>query len=239
MRVNSKKASIPIIAAAVVAVITMSGGPANAAQSDTRDDKQDVAAGVAFAETVWHKLEASPDPGSTFTSLPDAEREAIENYLVPATYEETVTLVPTSPAGTISPEGGAVARTYSSVAEAEQAVAAAAACYGAYVRQTAHAPAGNAIWDIYTEGSWCGTAGSSATSATFGRSWSSIAALGWRDAGQKAKGAGLSGGTARIWAQRTMILGTGGWDIQTMYPCTRLLGTGGGGYWSDKVCSVY
>lgn len=63
--------------------------------------------------------------------------------------------------------------------------------------------------------------------------------IGWRDAGQLGAGNGISGGEARIWGQRKMVLGAGGWDIQTKQPCTRVNGGRTGMYSMSLVCSVY
>lgn len=95
-----------------------------------------------------------------------------------------------------------------------------------------------ALYDIDTEGSWSGN-GTSATSASFSRSWSTIGVIGWRDAGQIDKGSGVVGGQARIWAQRKMIFGAGGIDIQEYRPCLRLNGGGNGGKSQTVSCSIY
>ena len=114
----------------------------------------------------------------------------------------------------------------------------ASGCWGTYTKATMRSTVGVALWDTFNEGTWCSN-GTSVTSASFGRSWSSIAAVGWRDAGQIGSGSGVSSNQARIWSQRKMIFGTGGWDIQTMTPCNRLNGSASGGASFSESCSIY
>jgi hypothetical protein len=72
---------------------------------------------------------------------------------------------------------------------------------------------------------------------SFGRSWSTGTAVGRQDRGEIARGNGISGGVARIWAQRKMVFGTGGWDIQTIQQCSRINGNSSGGLSGDASCS--
>lgn len=217
-----------ILACSVIA------GPAHAASASDTDR-------TAIAETataVWNRLDAADDPAAAYAKLSREDRAAFDAYLLPAGGTESVTLRPTDDAARAALAAGDVEGRYDSTDAALAGVGSTRGCWGSYARYTEKAALGNAIWDTYTEGSWCGN-GSSVTSATFSRSWSTIAAVGWRDGGQVGKGAGVASNRARIWSQRKMVLGAGGWDAQTRNPCLRLNGTASGGTSASQTCSIY
>ncbi len=191
------------------------------------------------ALTVYDALNSAANPRTAFNALSANDKAAFESYFLPATTEENVTLTPLDSAATNAVHAGTVALDYSSTEAASKALAAAGSgCWGNYVRDTAHAALGNAIWDTYTEGTWC-YSGSSVTSASFSRSWSTIAMVGWRDGGQLGAGSGVVSNQARIWSQRKMIFGAGGWDIQTQEPCLRMNGSASGSTGASATCSIY
>ena len=204
-------------------------GPAFAAPDDT---------GVAKTATaVWNRLEASSDPKAAYEALSTGDRAAFDAYLVPAASEESMTLQPMDSEARAAVASGSVKLKYSSSEQALSDLASTQGCWAGNARYTEKAALGNSLWDTYTEGTWCGS-GSSVTSASFSRSWSTIAAVGWRDGGQIGRGAGVSNKQARIWSQRKMILGTGGWDVQTRTPCLRLNGTASGRTSITLTCST-
>ncbi|RZU66453.1 hypothetical protein EV379_2810 [Microterricola gilva] len=205
--------------------------PAQAAPAPTEPSVESIAL------EVYETLDAAPDPQLAFAELSAGERTAFEAYFLPVSTEVTVVLTPLDAASERASRSGAVASTYSSAEDASAAVAAVSGCWGTYSEATQSGSLGNAIWDTFNEGTWCAN-GTTVTSATFSRSWSSIAAVGWRDDGQIGKGAGVVSNKARIWSQRKMVLGSGGWDIQTIQPCNRFSGSSSGGATSDNVCST-
>lgn len=192
-----------------------------------------------LADQVYEAIAESSDPAATYAALTPSVRDEFDDHFLPATYAEEVQLSPVDEAAEAAARSGAVNAHYSSVGEAMAHVSASTqGCWGSYVRVTMKAAVGNALWDTYTEGTWCAS-GSQVTSATFSRSWSTIAALGWRDGGQLGTGAAIVSGQARIWSQRKMIFGAGGWDIQTSQPCVRMNGTSAGGKSTSLACSIY
>ncbi len=191
-------------------------------------------------------MRCHPQPGQlphrrsqvTFESLPAEDQAAFTDYYLPVSEKVSVTVTPLDASSAAALDEGTVSSEYASTEAAQTAVAAAKGCYGGYVKRTAYSAVNIALYDIYTEGSWCSN-GSSVTSASFSRSWSTIGVIGWRDAGQIGKGSGVVSGQARIWAQRKMIFGAGGWDVQTYQPCLRLNGNASGGKTASTICSIY
>lgn len=192
----------------------------------------------ATAHRVFHLLESSSTPEATFASLSASDRHAFNNYFLPSTRTLSVELTPLDPASSIASDSGAVQQTYKDAGEAQAAVAAAAGCWATYVKGTYVSTLGVALWDNYTEGKWCGN-GQKTTSASFSRSWVTVGVIGWRDEGLIDKGAGVAGGQGRIWAQRKMVFGTAGWDMNTQLPCLRLNGSGNGNATKSTICSIY
>lgn len=216
----------------MVAVSTFYGGAANAATGAAEKDV-DHAGVENVALAVYEELSSAADPMQVYAGLATEEREAFEAYFLPAEADEAVTLTRVDASG----KPVEAATTYLSEADAMDIVAASTSCWIGTSKYTMKAALGNAIWDTWTEGTWCGN-GSSVTSAAFSRSWSTIAAVGWRDAGQIGSGSGIAGGQARMWSQRKMILGAGGWDVQTQQPCNRLNGGPSGGVSQTWSCSI-
>lgn len=192
----------------------------------------------AAALHVFDRVGSAADPSAAYNALSLDERSVFEAYFLPAESEETLLLTPLDSRARAASRVGEVGVRYSSIEAAEADVSSTLGCWGTWAKNTQRAAAGNAVFDTYTEGRWCGN-GSKVTSATFSRSWASIAALGWRDAGQTGRGSAVVGNRAKIWSQRKMILGVGGWDIQTQLPCTRLIGTAAGKASGDRSCSIY
>jgi hypothetical protein len=85
--------------------------------------------------------------------------------------------------------------------------------------------AGVHLYEMWMNGSWCtnDTTGV-ATSASYTNSGGSGLAPGWRHDGRRGFDSGVSGGQAKIWSQHRFILGAGGWDIQTVDHCMRIVG---------------
>jgi len=192
----------------------------------------------AKALRIYDELNSAENSAAAYEALSAAERSAFDSYFLPARNEETVRLTPLDENARMAAQTGHVSTTYSSIQAAEDDVSSILGCWGTWAKNTQWAAAGNAIFDTFTEGTWCAN-GSTVTSATFNRSWSSIAAVGWRDAGQVGRGSGVVGNRAKIWAQRKLILGVGGWDVQTQLPCTRLIGTAAASASGDRSCSIY
>jgi len=192
----------------------------------------------AAALQVFERVSSAEDSSAEYNALSADERSAFEAYFLPARAEETLLLTPLDSNARAASHAGEVGDHYSSIEAAATDVSSTLGCWGTWAKNTQWAAAGNALFDTYTEGTWCAN-GSKVTSATFTRSWSSIAALGWRDAGQTGRGSAVVGNRAKIWSQRKLILGVGGWDVQTQLPCTRLIGTAAGKASGDRSCSIY
>ena len=186
------------------------------------------------ATAVFQKIESSSNPQAAYSSLSAKDRAAFDNYYLLANSKVTYEVTKMDAGG--SPVGETL--SFASEDEAMAAVASTSSCWAANVKNVGRANAGNEIFSTYTEGSWC-SSGGRVTSTSFGRTWSTVKMIGWRDAGQLGAGNGISGGEARIWGQRKMVLGAGGWDIQTKQPCTRVNGGRTGMYSMSLVCSVY
>jgi hypothetical protein len=217
------------------ALFTLTPATAATVSSEGKVDR----AVESSALEIYETLDSAADPQAAFEALSPNDKERFESYFLPATAEETVHLAPLDAAARTVQRTGSVASTYTSAQHAKEAtIQATAGCWGNTSKITMYAAAGNAIWDTFTEGSWC-VSGSTVTSATFGNSWSSIAAIGWRDDGKIGSGTGVTGNQARIWAQRKLVFGTGGWDVQTSLPCNRLSGTASGGASYTATCSIY
>jgi hypothetical protein len=224
---------------AVPAEAAVPTGATSLSNSSSSQIATEGAQARSTALTVYDALDSAANPQATFNALSANDKAAFESYFLPATTVEKVTLTPLDSTAMHAVDTGAVALVYSSTEAASNAMAAAASgCWGNYVKSTAHAALGNAIWDTYTEGTWC-YSGSTVTSATFSRSWSTIAAVGWRDSGQLGAGSGVVSNKAKIWSQRKMIFGSGGWDIQTQTPCLRMIGSASGGTTASSTCSIY
>ena len=184
----------------------------------------------ATALEVFEELSAADDPQAVFGELTSVERASFDSYFLPVSEEVSITLTRNDELES--------AVTYTSFEEALASLVGTNACYGGYVRYTMYAALGNAIWDTYTEGDYCGN-GSVVTVAAFTGSWSTIAALGWRDAGLVGSGFGVVTGAAKIWSQRKMVLGVNGWDVQTVTPCLRMNGNVNGTATTSHICSIY
>jgi hypothetical protein len=156
--------------------------------------------------------------------------------MLPATETTSIKLTPADSAATVAVLAGKVQTTFTSADEAWAAVAAASGCYTAQNKVTKKNAVNIALWDVWVEGRFCSN-GSSVTSVSFSRTWSTIAGYGWRDAGQIASGAVITGGTAKIWGQRKMVLGSGGWDVQNVNQCARAIGTAAATIRGDASCS--
>lgn len=210
--------------AAAIAILASSAPLAASAY----ESSPDPAVQEALARDLQKELVSSQDPEAVLSALNSEEEQAFRTYSFPAKVEQIIVSSP------LEKTGESVSRELGT----QVAAAATATCKGSYVRMNALNSLGDKIWSVFTEGKWCWS-GSKVTSATFGRSWSEIYQILWRDAGQIGKGAGVQSGSARIFAQRKMIAGTGGWDIQTWQPCLRLLGYSGATLSSDRICSIY
>ncbi|PJI53386.1 hypothetical protein CTI14_29200 [Methylobacterium radiotolerans] len=219
-----------VVCVALVSAGAWTGGPAMASPEPE--------SATETASEIFELLDTASDPEATFGALTEAQQEAFTDYYFPVDEEVAVSLTPADDAAAAAIDAGSVQSRYGSLESASAAVARASGCFGGHVRRTAYSSVNIALWDMCTEGKWCGN-GKTATSASFSRSWTTIGTIGWRDAGQIGKGAGVVSGQARIWAQRKMIFGTGGWEIQTMQPCLRLNGGGGGSKSQSVVCSIY
>ncbi|WP_160482499.1 hypothetical protein [Clavibacter michiganensis] len=221
-------------AASALALIIVCGfaGPAEAASRPSLD----VPAGLARADAIYAQIEASPHPEQAYAALADADKGVVRSYLLPATTTKAVSIAPTDATAARAVADGAVGTTFTSEDDAIIRTSAVGGCWTGTVKTTAHAPAGNAIWDVWVEGAWC--ADSTVTSAAFHRSWATIAAPGWQDRGEIGSGAGFSGGTAKIWAQRRMVFGAAGWDLQTTQQCARIIGNARGHVRGDLACST-
>jgi hypothetical protein len=233
LSMRSRYSAALVAAATSIALAAVGALPPAGAAEPTRQPSGQT------ADQVYEAIAESSDPSAAYAALTPAVRDEFDDRFLPATYSEEVQLSPVDEPAEAAMRSGAVNAHYSSVGEATAHVSASTqGCWGSYVRATMKAAVGNALWDTYTEGTWCAS-GSKVTSATFSRSWSTIAALGWRDGGQLGKGAAIVSGQARIWSQRKMILGAGGWDIQTSQPCVRMNGTSAGGKSTSLACSIY
>jgi hypothetical protein len=163
--------------------------PAEAASKPTQ--------GLAQAQAIYAQVAASPHPEQAYAALADADKAVMRSYLLPATTTKAVSIAPTDATAARAAADGAIGTTFASEDDAIIRTSAVGGCWTGTVKTTAHAPAGNAIWDVWVEGAWC--AGTTVTSAAFHRSWATIAAPGWQDRGEIGSGAGFSGGTAKIW----------------------------------------
>lgn len=222
------------VAITVAAAVLCSGTAASATELTGATN---FASARNEALAIYNKVSSAQDPEAAFAALTADERSAFDSYFLPATSAQTVTLQPLTASGEPEPAGEKV--MYKTEAAAMAAVAATSKCYAATARSTEYAALGNAIFDVWVEGKWCGTPGKKVTSATFIRSYSTIAAIGWRDAGQLNKAAGVVNSLGKVVAQRKLILGTGGWDVQEARPCVRLTGYPDGYYFSSNGCSIY
>lgn len=218
-------------------LLTGAAASPNQVLSEVRFDPQATDRGDLSerAERVRQLLQTSPNAQRSFTALSDRDREAFALRFLPSETRTTVVLTALPVPHTEVPPA---VRTFDTVAEAMATVAASKKCYAGFAKFTAVAALGYALWDTFTEGKFCGN-GARVTSATFNRSWSSISSLGWRDTGQIGKGAGVVNGQARIWSQRRMVFGAGGWDLQTWQPCVRINGKANGSAKTNFVCSIY
>jgi hypothetical protein len=208
--------------------------PANATPVQSDASAQAVA---SRAYEIFGVLESSEDPAAAFGALSSSDQAAFEAYFTPARTEESVTIAPLDAESASALADGKIAASYSSVGEAQEAIALVTGCWSAYTIAREHNNFGVALWETYNEGSWCAS-GSTVTSATFSRSWATIGVVGWRDEGMIGHGAGVVSNQGRVWSQRKMVLGVGGWDIQTMLPCNRLSGSASGGVTAATVCST-
>lgn len=156
--------------------------------------------------------------------------------MLPATETTSIKVTPADTTATAAVLTGKVQTAFTSEGEARASIAVAGGCYTAQNKVTKRAAVGNAIWDVWVEGRYCSN-GSAVTSVSFSRTWATIAGPGWRDAGQVGKGAAITNGTAKIWGQRTMVLGAGGWDVQTVPQCVRAIGTAAATIRGDASCS--
>lgn len=243
MKTESKRIGVPrtgacprlgYAAALCATVLTLSTLPApamaagNLGESDAR----------RAAESVFDSINRSSDPESAYKALTGTAREAFDRYYQPAGEVTTVTLVALDADGESADVARSNARTFDSFASAEAAIQrAGAGCYAGNGRTTVVNGFGVGLFDTWVEGKWCGN-GVSTSSATFLRSWATVGVVGWRDAGQKDKGAGVNRGVGRIFAQRHFVFGAGGVDITHNYPCARIVAIDSGSH-IDTGCSIY
>jgi hypothetical protein len=233
--IDNRRASAALVALVATATLTLDTTAARAATGSTESSS---GASELVAERVYGQLSLADDAQAAYAGLAPDDRAAFDAYLLPATATESVVLTPLDADAQAALGDGGMKGQYDSTVEARAQVAAAGGCWGTTAKNTSSAAAGNALYDTWVEGTWCSD-GTNVTSATYGRSWTTIAALGWRDEGEVASGAGVSGGQGKIWSQRKLVLGAGGWDVQEQLPCTRLIGNASGSASGDRTCSIY
>lgn len=99
--------------------------------------------------------------------------------------------------------------------------------------------AGVHLYEMWMNGSWCtNDVTGSATSASYTNSGGSGLAPGWRHDGRRGFASGVSGGQAKIWSQHRFVLGAGGWDVQTIDQCMRIIGAPFNAIDVDFVCTT-
>ncbi|WP_143757318.1 hypothetical protein [Clavibacter michiganensis] len=230
MKVSRKMTAGAAIAFAMTSLLA--GNAASAAPASVGKSNEAVPI-ENEATALYREMSSDADPKQVYAEFTDEERAVFDGYFLPSSFGSEFVLSRADSSG--NPVGPS--RTFSSEGAAMKQVAAASGCWVGTSKYTAYAALGNAVWDTWTEGSWCGN-GSSATSASTSRTWATIAAVGWRDGGTVAKGAGVAGGEARMWGQHRLVFGTGGWDVQTQQPCNRLNGKGNGVVYQTWSCSI-
>lgn len=217
--------------AGILASTLIHVGAANA--SDNSDTpQQSFAQEQTQALAIYEKMAISDDPEQAYNNLTAEERTVFSTYFFPVSQEGSTHLTRVSGQSPVMSN-----QFFRSSIEAMEVVAASNSCWIANSKYTALGGYGNAIWDTWTEGTWCGSGGR-VTTASFTHSWSTIAAIGWRDEGQIGSGSGIVNNEARMWSQRRMVLGIGGWDLQNAQPCNRLNGYGDGAYSQTWSCSI-
>jgi hypothetical protein len=223
-----------VSAALALAASLGAAHPADAADQPSGDPMYED----AHVAALYDAVAGADDPRAAYAALAMADKAALDDHYLPSDTVERVRLVPQDPDAQAAVDSRLVETHYSSAEAASSALAAVRGCWGGYVVASTHARAGNVVYDTFTEGRWCHDGGG-VTSAVFDRSWSEPHMVGWRDDGQVGAGSGVSGGMAKIWSQRRMTLGAGGWDIKSVQPCTRLVGSASGDRHGDAVCSIY
>ena len=219
------KSAKMVLAATAACLAMMATGIAPASASETH------ASVVESAESSLALLDKSENPEATYAALSSSEKQAFMDMYAPASTEETIRISPKdSKARALSAEG-IQPKSYAAVAKA-------GGCWATYVKRTVKNNFNAGLFDVYVEGSWCSN-GTKVTSTSFARTWSTIGTIGWKDKGQIGKGNGIAGGEGRIWGQRKMALGSGGWDVIEHRTCVRINGGKTGLYSGGTTCSIY
>jgi hypothetical protein len=111
-------------------------------------------------------------------------------------------------------------------------------CYSGTLYRSGQDVFGITLWEFGVKGTWCGLF-SSVSSPKVVTVFPTYTAPGWVASGLLDKGATLYSNTARIYGQYRFDLNLVGWNVQSVYPCGRIIGYVSGSYSGWTACGPY
>ena len=111
-------------------------------------------------------------------------------------------------------------------------------CYSGTLYRSGQDVFGITLWEFGVKGTWCGLF-SSVSSPKVVTVFPTFTAPGWVASGLLDKGATLYNNTARIFGQYRFDLNLVGWNVQSVYPCGRIIGYVSGSYTGSAACGPF
>lgn len=175
-------------------------------------------------------FEITADLEFYLNTLPQSERVAFVNTMLPNTTVETTTVTPANAAAKASLEAAE--------ATGDVVTPFATGCWTARTDWEQKNVYGGGIYSWYHVGRWCAN-GSTVTSASRADYGGQTYAIGWRKEGLTASAAGVVSNQGRSYTQQKFVLGVGGWDVDTRYECARVAGKSNATATGTMTCGIY
>lgn len=219
--IKNKTLQVGTITAGVGLLFSLMASPATAAPLDASSvfDAIEVSSEVAnvenavVAQAVAKMVFDSANPESAFLALEEDDKALFKAFV--ATEKVTST-------------GGLSARAAAALPDGCHTVPGGRQAYNAF---------GGQLWAMTHQHQAC-VSGGTITSATFtGRSAEATWA-GWRHVEHGDQSTGVIAGQSRQYVQETFALGAGGWDIETVNPCSRSAMDGSGNIIPSTACNI-
>lgn len=223
------------ISTAVLAVVLTAGSAAaaNAAPVDVTAPATTPTSSVSLAgvDHVPAGVTITPQIRAYLETLPADQRADFINTKLPATSSEALTS---------QTPMDATARLSASVAQltGQKISPMTTGCWAGRADGSERAALGNTLFTYYHVGEWC-VSGSTVTSSSVADAGGETSTPGWRYDGVINRSAGILSNEGRSYSQTRFILGSGGWDVQTIVPCLRVRGLSNATFYSDATCGIY
>lgn len=222
MRYTPSAVATGILATALAICVA---SPAAATMSAPLTDETVVTSSSAASD-----FEVSEELEAYLATLTDRERAEFVRTMLPETTLTTTTYSPTD-----AQARNALADSSGPGVSINPFVT---GCWTARANYSNLSIAGTVLYKWWHVTRWCAK-GTTVTSASIADRGGQPVTIGWRYEGVAQSQAGIAGGWGRSYSQHKFVLGSGGWDIQTVMPCGRVSGGQSGASFYDRVCGIY